>query len=33
MGTFGHVEINVPRARLYGDAGKTTEWKSKTLPA
>ena len=33
MGTFGRVEINVPRARLYGDAGKTTEWKNKTLPA
>ena len=33
MGTFGRVEINVPRARLYGGEGKTTEWKSKTLPA
>jgi transposase-like protein len=33
MGTFGRVEIKVPRARLNGGDGKTTEWKSKTLPA
>src|SRR6185369_14402840 len=28
MGTFGKVEINVPRARLHGSDGKTSEWKS-----
>src|SRR5215469_112468 len=28
MGTFGRVEIAVPRARLDGAGGKTTEWKS-----
>jgi putative transposase len=33
MGTFGRVEINVPRARLTAADGKTSEWKSKTLPA
>src|SRR5215467_14452690 len=33
MGTFGRVEINVPRARLKASEGKTTEWRSKTLPA
>src|SRR3979490_1593970 len=33
MGTFGQTEIEVPRARLDGPDGKTTEWKSKTLPA
>ena len=33
MGTFGRVEINVPRARLKAGDGKTTEWRSKTLPA
>src|SRR4029077_7568582 len=33
MGTFGRVEINVPRARLKAGEGKTTEWRSKTLPA
>jgi putative transposase len=31
MGTFGKVEINVPRARLQGADGKTSEWKSSTL--
>jgi transposase-like protein len=30
-GTFGRVEINVPRARLQAADGKTTEWKSKVL--
>ena len=28
MGTFGKVEIDVPRARLEGPDGKTTEWRS-----
>jgi len=33
MGTFGRVEIAMPRARLEGAAGKTTEWKSSALRA
>jgi transposase-like protein len=33
MGTFGPVEIRVPRARLTAADGKTSEWKSKALPA
>ena len=33
MGTFGKVEINVPRARLNTPEGKTTEWKSTALRA
>src|SRR5215471_15982754 len=33
MGTFGPVEIGVPRARLDTPDGKTTEWKSRVLPA
>ena len=33
MGTFGRVEIAVPRARLESAAGKTTEWKSSALRA
>jgi putative transposase len=33
MGTFGRVEIKIPRARLTGADGKTSEWKSKTPPA
>jgi transposase-like protein len=33
MGTFGRVYIRVPRARLKAGEGKTTEWRSKTLPA
>jgi len=33
MGTFGPVEIKVPRARLKVSEGKTIEWNSKTLPA
>jgi transposase-like protein len=32
-GTFGRVEIAVPRVRLDGAAGKTTEWKSSALRA
>jgi transposase-like protein len=30
-GTFGRTEIKVPRARVAGADGKTTEWKSKAL--
>src|SRR5271154_658695 len=30
-GTFGRTQIAVPRARLLGADGKTTEWKSKAL--
>jgi transposase-like protein len=33
MGTFGQVRISVPRARFMSADGKTSEWKSKTLPA
>ena len=32
-GTFGRVEIELPRARLHGQDGKTTEWNSKVLRA
>jgi len=33
MGTFGAVEVDVPRARLDTDEpGKTTEWQNKTMP-
>src|SRR6187397_1230993 len=32
-GTFGPIEIAVPRARLSTPAGKTTEWKSGALRA
>jgi transposase-like protein len=32
-GSFGPVEISVPRARLNTADGKTTEWKSRTLQA
>src|SRR3981189_832767 len=30
-GTFGPVEIDVPRARLSSLEGRTTEWKSQAL--
>jgi transposase-like protein len=33
LGTFGRVEIAVPRARLDTVGGKTTEWKSTALRA
>ena len=33
LGTFGRVEIAVPRARLNTPDGKTTEWKSGALRA
>jgi putative transposase len=32
-GTFGPIEIEVPRARLNTTEGKTTEWKSRALRA
>ena len=32
-GTFGKTEIAVPRARIKGEDGKVTEWKSKALRA
>ena len=32
-GTFGCVEIAVPRARINDEDGKTLEWKSKVLRA
>jgi len=32
-GTFGPIEIEVPRARLDAAAGKTTEWRSSALRA
>ena len=33
LGSFGRVELEVPRARLNTPDGKTTEWKSKALRA
>ena len=33
LGTFGRVELDVPRARLDAPDGRTTEWKSRVLPA
>src|SRR5579863_9847437 len=33
MGTFGRIEIDVPRARLNGVESKTTEWNSQVLRA
>jgi transposase-like protein len=33
LGTFGQVEIAMPRARLNTPEGKTTEWKSRALKA
>src|SRR6266571_3576859 len=33
LGSFGRVEIEVPRARLNTPDGKTTEWKSTALRA
>lgn len=31
VGTFGAETVNVPRARIAGEDGKTTEWRSKAL--
>lgn len=33
LGTFGRIEIEVPRARLNGPDGKTKEWNSQVLRA
>jgi putative transposase len=33
LGTFGQMEIKMPRARLNSPDGKTTEWKSQALRA
>src|SRR5881227_1537921 len=33
LGTFGRIEIELPRARLNTADGKTTEWKSQALRA
>ena len=33
LGSFGRVEIAMPRARLNTPEGKTTEWQSRTLKA
>ena len=33
LGTFGPVEVAMPRARLNAPDGRTTEWKSKALNA
>ena len=33
VGTFGPVEIDVPRARLEAEDGGTTEWKSQSIEA
>jgi len=33
MGTFGATTVSVPRARLVTADGKTSECRSKTLPA
>jgi putative transposase len=32
VGTFGTETVSVPRARIEGEDGKTTEWRSKALP-
>ncbi len=31
-GTFGTETVRVPRARIEGEGGKVTEWRSKALP-
>jgi transposase-like protein len=33
IGTFGPVTVSVPRARLVGTAGRTSEWRNRTIPA
>lgn len=33
MGSFGRIELDVPRARLNRADGQTTEWKSQVLRA
>ncbi len=32
LGSFGPVQISVPRARLVADCGRTQEWRSAALP-
>ena len=32
VGTFGPETVSVPRARIEGEDGRTTEWRSKALP-
>ena len=32
LGSFGPVEVNVPRARMVADGGGTREWRSSALP-
>ena len=32
VGTFGTETVSVPRARIEGEDGKTTKWRSKALP-
>jgi putative transposase len=32
VGTFGAEVVSVPRARIEGEDGRTTEWRSKALP-
>jgi putative transposase len=33
VGTFGPVTLSVPRARLAGADGRTSEWRNQTIPA
>ncbi len=33
IGTFGPVTVAVPRARLAGADGRTSEWRNRTIPA
>ena len=33
IGTFGPVSVSVPRARLAGAEGRTSEWRNRTIPA
>jgi putative transposase len=33
LGTFGAVTVSVPRARLFAEDGRKTEWKSDVVPA
>ena len=32
LGSFGPVQLNVPRARMTAEGGGTQEWRSATLP-
>src|SRR5258707_8522173 len=33
IGTFGPVTVSVPRARLAGADGRTSEWRNQTIPS